>query len=114
MYLNDLKTKGLWKCRVSLGEAWDGDEAETWDGIWIDLREPKGDELPRLNDQQSTMDVVLGCIVDHNIETEPGKKAKTEDVRALVRDSSTLIVHIVKEYMTSLPLARRSEKSSDK
>lgn len=117
VYLNDLKSKGVWKIRVDLDDAFpEGfSERELYDGIWVELREPSGDESFALTgDQKQALELAINCIVDHNIEQSEGKKAATKDVAELIRSSSTLSAHVVRRLITESPLAKRSGGNFDK
>lgn len=117
LYLNDLKSKGVWKIRVELADAFPEGfkERDAYDGLWIELREPSGDESFALTgDQKQALDLAIGCIVDHNIEQAENKKASTKDVADLIRSSSTLSAHVVRRLITESPLAKANDGSSDK
>lgn len=116
VYLNDLKSKGVWKIRIDLAEAFPKgfSERDMYDGLWVELREPSGDESFALTgeSQRQALDLAVGCIIDHNIEQAENKKAATKDVVDLIRSSSTLSAHVVRRLITESPLAKGSAATS--
>lgn len=117
IYLNDLKSKGVWKIRVDLADAFPKGftERDVYDGLWVELREPSGDESFALTGDGSrqALDLAIGCIIDHNIEQAENKKASTKDVADLIRSSSTLSAHVVRRLITESPLAKGSAATSE-
>lgn len=117
VYLNDLKSKGVWKIRIDLADAFpEGfEERKVYEGLWVELREPSGDESFALtgDGQRQALDLAVNCIVDHNIEQSEGKKAATKDVAGLIRSSSTLSACIVRRLITESPLAKASAVTSE-
>jgi hypothetical protein len=125
--LNDLKTKGYFKIRIQLADAFDKADPEeagnaaAWEGAWLDLRELNATEAADLAslqdgpDKGSTLLAKLkDVIVDHNIEREAGKKASTEEVAEAIRWSATVYNHVIGEWVSHLPLSKRSGGNSAK
>lgn len=119
LYLNDLKTKGVWKIRLYLADAWPEDcaeEKEAYDGLWVELREPTGEEAMALNTnrEQELLPMALKCLADHNIEKEPSKKASNKEVADVIAGSSTLSTFVVRGLLENIPLVKVTGGSSDK
>ena len=111
-YLNDLIDDGIWKYRVELGEAFPEDyprERAQYEGHWIELREPNGEEAMALTEgkQSEILKLVGKCIVDHSFEVSAGKKAGSGDVYKLVKGSATLSSYIIEDWVAALPLVRK-------
>ncbi len=121
MKLGEIKAHGVFTCRVELADAFedDPDLKAVYDGSYVTFRELTADEQLKTQAQKENVLPVLtellpGCIVDHNIEREDGKKASNVEVGEIIKRSSTLFTHVTKVWAQSLPLARRSAGGSTK
>jgi hypothetical protein len=119
--INNLKTKGYFKVRINLDEAFDAEDetqaeyAEEWAGAYIDLRELNANEsalLQEKHDVETFSGILRNVIVGHNIYREENKMASSDEVIDLIHSSSTIYSHVMASWMASLPLAKRSGKRS--
>jgi len=116
LYLNDLKTKGVWKIRVDLEDAFpEGEQKEAHNGLWVELREPTSAESSAIssNEQSKMVKLMFDCIVAHNFEESEGKPAKMTAVKEYIQSSTTLTTHIVIEWANNLPLAKKNGETRE-
>lgn len=125
--INNLKSHGWFKTHIDLANAFDekdpteAEMAEAWGEAWVELREIDGQEAAALNSSMDSgaqnqwfVDKLPQLIVEHNIEKGEGKKASKEEVSEVIVRSSTMFAYVLQEWLSSLPLARRSATSSAK
>lgn len=125
--INNLKAHGWFKVHIDLANAFnekdptEAEMAEAWGEAWVELREIDGQEAASLNSSMDSgeqnrwfVDQLPKMIVEHNIEKGEGKKASKEEVAEAIVRSSTVFAYTLSEWLSSLPLARRSAASSAK
>jgi hypothetical protein len=119
--INNLKTKGYFKVRINLDEAFDAEDAaqaefaEQWAGAYLDLRELNASESARLQEQNNVEalgEILRGAIVGHNLYREENKLASNDEVSEIIQSSGTVYSHVIQKWTEALPLAKRSAKSS--
>ena len=119
--INNLKAKGYFKVRINLADAFDAEDetqaeyAAEWDGAYIDLRELNAGESAQLqehSDINALSGVLRAAIVGHNIYREENKLASSDEVAEIIQSSGTIYSHVIQQWTASLPLAKRSAKSS--
>ena len=118
--LSNLKEKGYFKTVIHLADAFDAEDpsqvdlAAEWEGAQITIRELNARETSEYRKQAESgvIDDLAAVIVDHNIYREEGKKASSEEVAEIINRSQTMYMHVINEWMKSLPLAKRSKEGS--
>jgi len=53
-----------------------------------------------------------GCIIDHNLIGHDEKKVPEAAVANIIRQSSTILFHVLEVWQKALPLAKRMQKAS--
>lgn len=124
VYLNDLKERGYFKHVIYLADAFDeadeeqADQRAAWKDLEVTIRELNAEETAQYREMASTGNIpaenLAAVIVAHNIEREAGKKASAQEVADVICRSQTVYMHVINEWMTSLPLGKRSGNSSEK
>lgn len=119
--INDLMEGGYFKIHIDLAGAFDASDpeeavfAEKWEDHYIDIRELNANEAAVFQDDpKAFMDRLEDVIVGHSFETEPGKKASTAKVAETIRRSSTVYQYVLSEWVSHLPLVKRSATNSAK
>ena len=121
--INDLKTKGYYKVRINLEDAFDRDDpgqeecADQWAGAYVDLRELNAGEsavLQEKHDVETFGTIFKKVLVGHNIYRDENKMASNEEVVEMLQWSGTVYTYVMSEWTSSLPLAKRSAKGSEK
>lgn len=121
--INDLKTKGFFKIRIEIAEAFDSEDetekelAEQWGDAYVDLRELNATEAAEFQENpKAFMEKLEHVVVGHNFyQDEEGKKlASNAQVADEIRRSSTVYNHVMSEWVQHLPLVKRSATNSAK
>jgi len=118
--LSEVKAKGVFHVDVDLGEAFDGEAENPFEGQHVTLRELTTQEQIKLEsvkpeEYSSTFLALLPkLIIGHSFEDDEGAPAAAKDVSQLIEHSTTLFQHVLTIWSKSLPFVKRSARNSEK
>jgi hypothetical protein len=105
MKLSDAKNKYVLSTKIDLG-----------DGDFVELREPTLKEVNEINraPEDGRMDVIIGlspdCLIDHSFEDDGGNKADCKVVCEALKESGSLFIAILTQWVESSPFQGRLGK----
>jgi len=122
------KTGGLFRTRIVLAEAF-GDEGEeeiaagysnpvTGEPYYVVMRELRSAELleymqvPDADKFRTLEGKLQDYIVEHNLVAEGGKTVSAQTVADIIRQSGTLLYHVLGTWQAALPLLKKMQKAS--
>jgi hypothetical protein len=105
MRLQDAKSKYVLSTKIDLN-----------DGDFVELREPTLKEVNEINraPEDGKMEVISGlftaCLINHTFEDDDGNKAANKDVCNTLKESGSLYLSILSEWVESAPFQQRLRK----
>lgn len=127
--LEKKKKNGLFTTKINLAEAFDKEDEgqkeavemmtqENGESHFIVMRELESAEM--LDVQKTSQDEMadklskdLGnYICDHSFVLKTGNKLNTSEVVEIVKQSSSLLIHVLETWQGNLPLVKRMQKAS--
>lgn len=122
------KNAGIFKVKVEVGDYFYENDSVSGDQLekeklehvgdyYVVLREPTAEEALSFkeisNKKDETVDekkmfaMIPGMIVEHNFESEAGKKMSTDEVWKYIMQRSSCATEVITKWSTNIPLANR-------
>ena len=111
----DIKDLGVFTIKVNLADAFMEDDhvRKSYEGLWVELREPTADEIVKSqSDEKFMMKIIPSLVIGHNIDSD-GEPANNSDVGKKLQQSASLYTHVSKVWGEGLPLARKNPEMSE-